>query len=117
MTRKKIVNREIIELLGFVLRSSDMLEPPCDVFEKNGQFFVDLEIVGLDEENLKIDIYENSIAVLGIKKKNFTDNAKYVRAERIFGPFRKRVDFPKTIKSIDSISYEKGILRIILNKG
>jgi len=117
MKTKKIVNREIIELIGFILKSSDMLEPPCDVFEKEGRFYVDLEIAGLDENNFKIDVFENSIAILGVKKKNSVDNARYVRAERIFGTFKKTVDFPVAIKNIESVSYKKGILRIVVNKG
>ncbi len=117
MITKKIVSKEIIELIGFLLSTSDVLEPLCDVFEKEGKFYIDLEIAGLDEDNFKIDVYENSITVIGIKKKNSIDNAKYVRAERIFGPFKKNVELPHKINNIEKVSYKKGILRIIVNKG
>ncbi len=117
MTGKKVVTREIIELVGFILRTNEIFEPLCDVFEKDGKFYIDLDIAGLDEQNLKIDIYNNSVSVIGIKKKNSINDAKYVRAERIFGPFRKIVNFPGEIKNIDSVSYKKGILRIVVSKG
>lgn len=117
MANKKVVTREIIELIGFILKTNEIFEPLCDVFERDGKFYIDLDVAGLDEQNLKIDIYNNSVSVIGIKKKNSVDNARYVRAERIFGPFRKVVNFPNEIKNIDSVSYKKGILRIVVNKG
>ncbi len=117
MAIKRMLNRDIIELIGLIIDNADVLEPLCDIFEKEGKFYIDLEIAGLDEDNFKIDLYENSITIMGMKKKNSIHNARYVRAERIFGPFKKTVDLPEKIKDIDNVTYKKGILRIIVSKG
>ena len=116
MANKKTVSKEIIELIGFVLQTSEILEPLCDVFESEGKFYIDLEVAGLDLDNLKMEIDNDSLLVFGIKKKNSINNAKYVRAERMFGPFKKHIDFPHPVKEIDNVEYKKGILRIIINK-
>ena len=111
------IRHEIIELIDFVLNKNDVFEPLCDIFEKDGKLHIDLEIAGLDEENFKIEINGNILTIVGIKKRDLVKSAKYLRAERIFGSFRKIVEIPYLTKNIENVKYEKGILRITINKG
>ncbi len=115
MTNIKI-RHEIIELINFALNSNDVFEPLCDIFEKDDKLYIDLEIVGLDEENFKIEIDGNILTIAGIKRKESVKNAKYLRAERIFGSFKKIVEIPYLTTNIESVKYKDGILRITINK-
>jgi HSP20 family protein len=111
------MRQKIIELIGISLEKSDIFEPECDVFEKRSKVYVELEISGLDENNFKIEIDANMLYVFGVKKRVGLRGAKYLRAERIFGSFRKVIAMPCNIKAVENITYEDGILRIIMSKG
>ena len=111
------IRHEIIELIDFTLKNNEVIEPLCDIFEKNNKIYIDLEIVGLDESNFKIEINNNIMTVTGVKKKHSVENANYLRAERIFGVFKKTVEIPNKASNIENVIYKKGILRIIMNKG
>ncbi len=111
------IRHQIIELIDISLKNKEMFEPPCDMFEREDRLYVELELVGLDKDSLKVEINNNILIMYGIKKKVSVGKANYIRAERIFGAFKKIVELPYSVKEIINIVYDKGILKITLSKG
>ena len=108
--------QQIIELIGFILSGEETVEPSCDVYEKDNLLYIDLEIPGLDEEHLKVEIYSEGVQITGIKRKRALEDVRYLRAERMFGHFRRFIELPCCIGRVEKIGYSKGILTVILSK-
>ncbi len=116
MTNIKI-RRQIIELIDIILKRSDIFEPLCDIYEKDGKLFVDFEIPGLDTDNLRVELDNELLIVFGLKKRVSVKGVRYLQAERIFGTFKKIIEIPFNVQNIDDIAYKHGILKIIMSKG
>ncbi len=108
--------QQIIELISIILKSEEMLEPSCDVYEKNGMFYINLEVPGLDEDQLKVEIYGDGVEIEGVKKKNALREVKYLRAERMFGHFKRFIELPCCIEKVEALQYSRGILTITVSK-
>ncbi len=105
------------EILILLLDQDSAFEPVCDVSEKDDKIIIDIEITDLDINNLSINILDGyKIEILGTKKKKSLHDAVYLRAERVFGSFKKKLELPCYIDRVKDIAYSDGILKITLVK-
>ncbi len=106
------------EILVLLLDQDFTFEPLCDVSDIGSYIFVEMEITDLDVNRLSINIVGGSkIEILGSKKRKASKEAVYLRAERVFGFFKKRMELPCTVERVKDISYKNGLLKITLVKG
>lgn len=94
--------------------STDSIQ--LDMYEEAGKIHVEMEIPELDLDSLIVENYFTILQVSGFKKKKTKINATYLRAERIFGYFKKDIDMPFRVERISRINYKNGILEIILER-
>jgi HSP20 family protein len=94
--------------------------PPCDVYETGAEWIVKAEIAGLDEQDLEVLLYEDSVVIEGSRRWVCPAEDRGVRvhaAEIRHGPFRvvvrlrQAIDFKRS-----SGSYERGLLVVRLLK-
>jgi|YelNatPaOPRAMG01_1025707.scaffolds.fasta_scaffold05518_5 HSP20 family protein len=110
-------NRVIFFAQFFVLQknaSSDSIL--ADIYEEGNKVHIELEIPDLQLDSLSIDTNNTSLIISGFKKKRVKSNVTYIRAERIFGYFKKYIDLPFHIKNAKEVNYNNGVLEIILER-
>ncbi|GMT49721.1 MAG: heat-shock protein [bacterium] len=92
--------------------------PLTNVVEKEDEFVIHSLLPGVDPKDVEIT-YENGILTLkGEGKKDFDDeNSHYLRRERTYGPFEKRLEVSVPVEA-DSIKahYQDGVLKVSIKK-
>ncbi len=92
--------------------------PPVDIFEKENEFLVHVELPGVDKNDVKINVANSVLTIKGEKKSVIESKEKnYHRMERCYGSFQRSFSLPTSVKA-DKIeaSYNNGILEISLPK-
>jgi HSP20 family protein len=93
--------------------------PAMDLLLIEGAYRADIEVPGMQKEDILITMAGNAIEVSGEKKAARPDGARVLQGGRKVGSFRKRIELPGDA-DVDlqriSASYENGVLRITLPK-
>ena len=92
--------------------------PPLTITETENEFQVYLEIKEFSPEDLEIIFKENTLIIIGEKKKKEELKAKGIYySQRDISSFRRTIKFQKKVKA-DAIGakYKDGILMILLPK-
>ncbi len=92
--------------------------PAVDIYEKEEEIIVEMELPGVHEKDIKILLYASRMEVGGFKREDVNDRgARYLRLEREFGAFRRDVVMPCAVDPEKAYaSLENGILTIVLRK-
>lgn len=119
--------REINNLMGnFFNRDSltmpQILEtsyyPPVDIKENDEKYFLDAELPGMNDADLSMDFYNNTLTIKG-KKKSETESKDegYTCIERSYGSFRRDIPFDNEVDQ-ENIKAElkNGVLHVELAK-
>ncbi len=89
-----------------------------EINEDKDNFYISLEVPGVNKEDVKINLEDNTLTISGSKKKNEEFKDKTVIAnERYYGEFKRTFNLTAEIKT-DSIEakYADGVLHIMLPK-
>ncbi len=93
-------------------------KPAVDIAESAEEFVANVELPGVDKNDIKITMQENVLTIRGEKaqEKNEKD-ANYHRVERFYGSFQRSFELPGNVRNdkIDA-EYKDGILTIRLPK-
>lgn len=92
--------------------------PPTEILSTDKSYILRLEIPGVLESDVEIEVKEDQLVVTGERKaKKISENEEYFRSERIYGKFTRAFSLPKNLKT-EAIEahYENGVLEIFLPK-
>jgi HSP20 family protein len=92
--------------------------PPVDIYEDDRQIVLKLEVPGMKQEDLDIQLENNNLTVRGERKfENEEKEENFHRIERRYGSFYRAFTIPNTVNA-DSVKadYDAGVLRIQLEK-
>jgi HSP20 family protein len=92
--------------------------PVVDIFEKGDDLVICAEVAGLEQDDVEINIENNTLVLRGERKRKteFEEKDAY-RLERTFGAFTRSFTLPKTVDSDRiSASYKNGVLELTLPK-
>lgn len=92
--------------------------PPVDVYEDEHKIVLKLEVPGLKESDLDIQLENNVLTVKGERKFEKDEKEEnFHRIERRYGSFYRSFAIPNTVNP-DSVkaSYEAGVLKVELDK-
>jgi HSP20 family protein len=92
--------------------------PPVDIYEDANRLLLKLEVPGIPQEDLQINLENQTLTVRGERK--FVSDEKeenFHRIERRYGSFTRSFTLPATIET-ESVqaNYENGVLSIALSK-
>lgn len=92
--------------------------PPADIYEDEHRITLKLEIPGIRQENLDIQVENDTLTVRG--ERSFEKEEKeenFRRVERRYGSFYRAFTLPNTVDP-DKIQaeYENGVLKLTLEK-
>jgi HSP20 family protein len=94
--------------------------PTMDVFERDGDLVVKLELPGIDPgKDVTIEVREGVLVIKGERRqeKEVKEEA-YYRMEASYGAFERRIDVPEGIDDGDiSATYADGVLEVVIPKG
>lgn len=97
---------------------SGFLSPRSDVVENDKAYVLTLELAGVEEKDIDIDLTQGVLTVKAEKREETReDSAQLHRNERLYGTFTRSVTLPENVLS-DAITAEfiNGILRITVPK-
>ncbi|MFP5228477.1 MAG: Hsp20/alpha crystallin family protein [Acidobacteriota bacterium] len=92
--------------------------PPVDIYEDEHKIALKLEVPGMKESDLDIQLENNVLTVKGERKFEKEEKEEnFHRIERRYGSFYRSFTIPNTVNP-DSVkaSYDAGVLRIELQK-
>lgn len=98
--------------------STAFLKPKLDISEDDEQYKIAVEVPGISEKDIKVDIEGDMLSIRGEKKQeNKTDKDKYHCVERSYGSFMRTLNLPANADT-DSIKakFKNGVLSININK-
>ena len=92
--------------------------PAVDIAEHDDEYFVKVELPGVNKDDVKITLENNILTIRGEKKQEKeTKKENYHRVERSYGSFQRSFTLPTTVKATKSMqSYKDGVLQISLPK-
>jgi HSP20 family protein len=111
------------EILGIVRERLngglwELDEPLIDIFGKGNELYIEVEIPGVELKDIHVVWAGDKIVIYGIKKSVISEKGvEYMRAERVFGEFKRVVLLPVAVdrNKIRSI-YKNGVLTVICEK-
>jgi len=88
--------------------------PTADVFARNGDFVVRMDLPGVDPKDIHVKFEAEELSVTGERK--FDKEVKqegYYRKESSFGTFERHISLPKGVKESEiTAEYDNGVLEI-----
>jgi HSP20 family protein len=92
--------------------------PAVDVFERDNQIVVKVEVPGLKKDDIEVTATEDSISLKGeFKREEETREEGYCRREMRSGRFFRTIPMPSAVKPDDvKASFHDGILEITAPK-
>jgi len=93
--------------------------PPTDIKETESEYIIEMEIPGMEEEDIKVSLNENHLTIVGeINRREESTEGKPLLVERFSGGFQRTFTLPSN--RLDSIGskakFKNGILRITVTK-
>lgn len=92
--------------------------PLTDISEDNENFFLNMDIPGVNKEDVKISFNNGQLTISGERKQDKeSKDSKYHRVERIYGKYYRSFTLPSKIQS-DKIeaSFKDGSLLVTIPK-
>jgi len=112
------VKPEILFIVGksdYSKESDEILFPPLDMYYAQGTLYLEVEIPGIDPQEVKLILRGRELVIEGNKrdKKNSSLPLSFLRTERFMGPFKRVVALPYPIdnQGIKAV-FRKGVLYI-----
>ena len=94
--------------------------PAADVFSRNGDIVVRIELPGIDpEKDVKVTLEEGMLDVKGERRREKEIKEEgYYRKESSYGAFERRIPLPAEIKESDiKADYKDGVLEVVVAGG
>lgn len=115
-----MINLKFQEIVGFLLGpdvGEDRLSvyyPAVDVYENTGELCIEMEIPGVSQDDVNVEIIGTILRVSGMKKDPLLNKGvRYIRMERGFGKFGRDLEIPERfdLNKVDA-KFKDGVLMI-----
>lgn len=87
--------------------------PTADVFAKDDDLVIRMELAGVRRENIEITLHENTLTVSGQRESDLDDDVSFYVHERFYGAFRRSMTLPAGVDEDSIQAYsDNGLLEI-----
>ncbi len=96
-------------------RPNDM---KCDVYEKDSNYVIELDIPGFDKKDIQIEC-DNDVLTITAEKSNELnedDDKRYIRRERVYGKVVRSFTFASINQEGIKAEFNNGILKVTIPK-
>ncbi|MGB9710507.1 MAG: Hsp20/alpha crystallin family protein [Thermodesulfovibrio sp.] len=118
---RKEMDRLFEEFLSPVRRkrtvsSEGIISPNVDIFERGNELVIQVEIPGVDKQDIDLTITDDRLLIKGeIKKPEGVSEEDYILNERSYGPFSRTINLPADVdKSSVKANLNNGLLEIVI---
>lgn len=96
------------------LAASGLLKPQVDVGASDKEYSITVEVPGVDEKDVKVEVANNTMTIRGEKKQEKEEKEKnYYRVERSYGSFQRVLSLPEDANQEDiKATFKNGVLTI-----
>jgi HSP20 family protein len=93
-----------------------LLKPTLDLGATDREYTIAVEIPGVDEKDVKVEISNDTLTIQGEKKLEKEEKGKnYYRMERSYGSFQRTLSLPEDADQDNvAASFKKGILTVTM---
>lgn len=101
-----------------VFSKEDYYAPACEIVDEDKSYLVSLDIPGLKQDEIDIEVKDNHLYISGERKMSETTKKEsYLRSERRYGKFSRVFSLPQNVNA-DKIEakFENGVLDVVLPK-
>lgn len=94
------------------------ISPSVDMYEEGDDIVIKAEIPGISREDISIDLADDVISISGEKKsEERTERKDFLRLERNFGTFTRKLRLPVEVRSDAArATFKDGVLEVRLPK-
>lgn len=98
--------------------AEDMFKPILDVSVTDKEYTITVEIPGVDEKDVKLEIVNDILTIRGEKKQEKEEKEKnYYRIERSYGSFQRVLSLPEDADQDDiKATFKRGVLTVALRR-
>ena len=102
----------------FSPKEDGMLKPTLDLSADDREYTVTVEIPGVDEKDVKLEIANNVLTIKGEKKQEKEEKEKnFYRVERSYGAFQRILSLPEDADQDDvRATFKKGVLTVTMSR-
>jgi HSP20 family protein len=96
----------------------ETLSPSVDVWEDKDNIYVEADLPGFEQKDIKVSIKSDSLSISAKKEETKEEKKKnYYRCERFQGSFYRELDLPSSVDTSKiKANYKNGVLKITLPK-
>lgn len=89
----------------------------CDIYEKDNNYFIEVDIPGFDKKDIDIDYDNGYITISASKETNDQEkNKNYIRRERTYGKYQRQFYIGDVTEKDITATFSNGILKIVVPK-
>ena len=89
----------------------------CDIYEKGGDYHIEMDIPGFDKKDIKIEAKDGYITVTAEKEAEENDEEKnYLRRERTYGKYERSFYLGDFNNDEINAEFKNGILKVTVPK-
>ena len=91
----------------------------CDVYEKEGNYNIELDDPGYNKEDIKIECNEGILTITAEKNEETNEesqNKNYIRRERIYGNITRSFSFTDIDEDLIHAEFNNGTLLLVIPK-
>ncbi|SRR5579871_2550116 len=89
--------------------------PHVDLSETDGEFKVHVELPGVDEKDVSVELSNGVLLIKGERKAETEDTGRWSR-ERSYGRFERRIEFNDVDFDHVTATFKNGLLTVVLPK-
>ena len=92
--------------------------PAVDVFEKDNNVVVQVDLPGVGKKNVKVLVTDEEVTIRGeTKREEEVKGKNYYRSERAYGSFSRTVALPAAVEREKArASFKDGVLEVVIPK-
>jgi HSP20 family molecular chaperone IbpA len=91
----------------------------CDVYEKDGNYNIEVDIPGYDKKDISIECNDGVLTITAEKNTEFnkeSEDKKYIRRERVYGKVSRSFSFSDINEENIRADFHDGILTVVIPK-
>jgi HSP20 family protein len=99
------------------LFNEPVIAPVIDIYEEENSYFLNVEMPGLNKDNIKIKVEDDNLLIMGDSDNQKDADKNYVYKESCSGNYFRKIKISDQIDSENiAASYENGQLKVELPK-